>query len=301
MSLVRRIARPLLAAPFIFEGVQTAIRPDRVLDALPVTIADIDEQVSKSPLPTDAETILRTAGGLAAVAGAAFALNKKPRLASATLLLTTTVGLAGRKRVWELKGTERTEELRAIAGDLGLLGGILLAAVDTDGKPSLAYRVDKAIERAQKNIWLSTPYFVPDGKLLEPLRAAAARGVDVRLMLPEQSNHVVVDWVARGFYQDLLDAGVRIFLYTPAMNHSKIATIDGMWATVGTANLDRLSLALNYETNLEVADPAFAEALEKVFEADFKDCFEVDPEKWKVRAGIEKITEKLLVPLRPIM
>ena len=120
-------------------------------------------------------------------------------------------------------------------------------------------------------------------------------------MLPEQSNHVVVDWVARGFYQDLLDAGVRIFLYTPAMNHSKIATIDGMWATVGTANLDRLSLALNYETNLEVADPAFAEALEKVFEADFKDCFEVDPEKWKVRAGIEKVTEKLLVPLRPIM
>lgn len=158
-----------------------------------------------------------------------------------------------------------------------------------------------AIERAQKNIWLSTPYFVPDGKLLEPLRAAAARGVDVRLMLPEQSNHVVVDWVARGFYQDLLDAGVRIFLYTPAMNHSKIATIDGMWATVGTANLDRLSLALNYETNLEVADPAFAEALEKVFEADFKDCFEVDPEKWKARAGIEKVTEKLLVPLRPIM
>ena len=146
MSLVRRIARPLLAAPFIFEGVQTAIRPDRVLDALPVTIADIDEQVSKSPLPTDAETILRAAGGLAAVAGAAFALNKKPRLASATLLLTTTVGLAGRKRVWELKGTERTEELRAIAGDLGLL-----AAVDTDGKPSLAYRVDKAIERAQKS------------------------------------------------------------------------------------------------------------------------------------------------------
>lgn len=151
MSLVRRIARPLLAAPFIFEGVQTAIRPDRVLDALPVTIADIDEQVSKSPLQTDAETILRAAGGLAAVAGAAFALNKKPRLASATLLLTTTVGLAGRKRVWELKGTERTEELRAIAGDLGLLGGILLAAVDTDGKPSLAYRVDKAIERAQKS------------------------------------------------------------------------------------------------------------------------------------------------------
>lgn len=158
-----------------------------------------------------------------------------------------------------------------------------------------------AIERAQKNIWLATPYFVPDGQLLEPLRDAAKRGVDVRLMLPEKSNHVVVDWVARGFYGDLLDAGVRILLYRPAMNHSKIATIDGEWATVGTANLDRLSLALNYETNLEVAHPSFARAVEQVFEADFAYCYEIDPGKWRERARVEQITESLLVPFRPFL
>lgn len=158
-----------------------------------------------------------------------------------------------------------------------------------------------AIERAQKNIWISTPYFVPDSKMIEPLRAAAQRGVDVRIMFPEKSNHVIADWVGRGFYRELMQSGVRIFLYRPAMNHSKIATIDSKWATVGTANLDRLSLALNYETNLEVADPAFAKAVEGVFEADFEHSYELDAEKWERRAGVEKVTERLLVPFRPFL
>lgn len=158
-----------------------------------------------------------------------------------------------------------------------------------------------AIERAKKNIWVATPYFVPDGQIVKALKEAAHRGVDVRIMLPEKSNHVLVDWVTRGFYQELLEAGVSILLYLPTMNHSKIATIDGVWATVGTANLDRLSLSINYETNLEVISADFAAAMEKVFEADFADSKKVDPKVWEQRAGIEKITEKLLVPFRPLM
>lgn len=158
-----------------------------------------------------------------------------------------------------------------------------------------------AIERAQERIWVETPYFVPDSQLLRALKMAARRGVDVRIVLPEKSNHVIVDWVARGFYKELLDAGVRIFLYTPAMNHSKIATIDSTWATVGTANLDRLSLALNYETNLEVTDEGFAKAIEEVFEADFRDSYEIDPKKWESRARIERVTEHILVPFRPFL
>lgn len=151
MSIVRSLARPLLAAPFIYEGVQTFQQPERVLAGLPVSFADVDAQLAKTSVPADAETILKVAGGVAAVAGTALALNKVPRVAALALLATTSVGLAGRKRVWELEGTERLEELKAIAGDLGLLGGVLLAAVDTDGKPSLAYRVDKLIERGQKS------------------------------------------------------------------------------------------------------------------------------------------------------
>lgn len=150
MSLVRSIARPLLAAPFIYEGVQTARRPERVVEILPVSLADLEAQVEKTQISASADQLLRATGAVAAIAGTAFALNKAPRLSAAVLLATTTLGLAGRKKVWELRGEEQLEEIRSIAGDLGLFGGILLAVVDTDGKPSLAYRVDKLIAQGQK-------------------------------------------------------------------------------------------------------------------------------------------------------
>lgn len=150
MSLVRSIARPLLAAPFIYEGVQEVLHPERAVEIFPVSMSDLNEQINKTSLPTSAEQIFRISGAVSAIAGTALALNKAPRLAAFALLASTTVGLAGRKKVWELKGDARLEEIRAILGDLGLLGGALLAVVDTDGKPSLAYRVDKMIERGQK-------------------------------------------------------------------------------------------------------------------------------------------------------
>lgn len=150
MSLVRSIARPLLALPFVYEGVQTARSPERVVEILPVSIADLDAQVQKTQIPASAEQLLRATGAVAAVAGTAFALNKAPRVAAAALLVTTTVGLTGRKRVWELEGEQQMAEIRSILGDLGLFGGIMLAVVDTDGKPSTAYRVEKLIERGQK-------------------------------------------------------------------------------------------------------------------------------------------------------
>ncbi len=81
---------------------------------------------------------------------------------------------------------------------------------------------------------------------------AAKRGVDVQVLVPEQSNHVTADWLARRHFHELLEAGVRIFRYKHIMIHSKTATIDGIWSTVGTANIDRYSLLGNYETNLEV-------------------------------------------------
>ena len=74
------------------------------------------------------------------------------------------------------------------------------------------------------------------------MKDAARRGVDVRLLLPLKSNHIVADWISRGYFTQLLDAGVRIFRYRDAMVHAKTATVDGTWSTVGTANIDRLSL-----------------------------------------------------------
>lgn len=152
MALVRRIARPLLAAPFVVEGVRTVLRPEREIDVCPEAFESVDSTLAKSSAPdfVDARTILRASGAVAAGAGLLYAANRCPRAAAATLLLTTSVGWAGRKKVWELRGEERAQEIRSIVTDAGLLGGVLLAVVDHDGKPSLGYKANEFVERSQK-------------------------------------------------------------------------------------------------------------------------------------------------------
>jgi len=152
MALVRRIARPLLAAPFIFEGVRTALHPEREIDVYPQAFDAVDSAIAKTSAPgfLDARTVVRAAGVVAAGAGALYATNRCPRAAAVTLLLTTSVGWAGRKKVWELRGEELTSEIQSILTDAGLLGGVLLAVVDHDGRPSLGYRANQFIERSQK-------------------------------------------------------------------------------------------------------------------------------------------------------
>ncbi|MGP9539453.1 hypothetical protein ACT3SP_15700 [Brachybacterium sp. AOP43-C2-M15] len=152
MALVRRIARPLLAAPFIFEGVRTALHPEREIDVSPEAFDAVDSALAKSSAPDflDVRGVVRATGAIAAGAGVLYATNRYPRAAAATLLLTTSIGWAGRKKVWELRGEELTQEVQSILTDAGLLGGVLLAVVDHDGRPSLGYRANKFIERSQK-------------------------------------------------------------------------------------------------------------------------------------------------------
>ena len=93
--------------------------------------------------------------------------------------------------------------------------------------------------------------------------------------MPRKSNHIVADWISRGYFCQLLDAGVRILRYRDAMVHAKTATIDGTWSTVGTANIDRLSLTGNYEINVEIIDPGLAGALEEIFRIDESNSLEL--------------------------
>ncbi|MDN5898894.1 MAG: hypothetical protein L0H74_02375 [Brachybacterium sp.] len=152
MSLVRRIARPLLAAPFVFQGVRTALHPEREIDVYPQAFDAADSAISKTSAPgfLDVRTVIRATGAVAAGAGVLYATNRCPRAAAATLLVTTSIGWAGRKKVWELRGEELTQEVQSILTDAGLLGGVLLAVVDHDGRPSLGYRANKFVERSQK-------------------------------------------------------------------------------------------------------------------------------------------------------
>lgn len=120
-------------------------------------------------------------------------------------------------------------------------------------------------------------------------------------MIPKESNQLLADWVSRGFYGPMLDAGITILLYASSMLHSKTATIDGEWSTVGIAHLDRLSLTFNYETNLEFIDKDFAAEMNKVFESDAARCEVVDPRDWRDSNPMARLTETALVPLRPVL
>jgi cardiolipin synthase len=155
-----------------------------------------------------------------------------------------------------------------------------------------------AIDRAQHHIRLTNAYFIPDHVLLESLEAAAARGVNVEILLPWRSNHLLADWAARSYFSRCLRAGIRLLGYQNAMVHAKTCTIDGQWSTVGTANLDRLSSIGNYEINIEVYDSHFAAQMEELFACDKTNAIEITQDRWQRRTPFMRLTERVLGPLR---
>ncbi|MEI7646457.1 MAG: phospholipase D-like domain-containing protein [Chloroflexales bacterium] len=159
----------------------------------------------------------------------------------------------------------------------------------------------EAIEQAQTHIFMTQAYFIPDEAILQALMRAARRGVDVRVLVPWQSNHVIADWLARHSFDLCLRSGVRIFGYQGAMIHAKAATVDTIWSMVGTANIDRLSLAGNYEINIEIFSPEVAHAMEAIFSCDLTNAVEILPEEWARRSWLARASELALAPLWPLL
>jgi len=158
----------------------------------------------------------------------------------------------------------------------------------------------EAIDRAEHTIHLSNAYFVPDGTLLDALIAAAQRGVAVQVLVPWISNHVVVDWLTRGYFTQCLKAGIRVFGFRN-MLHAKTCTIDGQWSTIGTANLDRLSSVGNYEINAEIYSDALAHQMEELFDCDTTNAFELQLDDWLHRPWYSQLGERILAPLRMLL
>jgi cardiolipin synthase A/B len=123
-----------------------------------------------------------------------------------------------------------------------------------------------ALSRARERIDLVSPYFYPGRLFRRVLRDAARRGVRVRLLLQGKLDYRLAGLAASVLYEELLARGVQIFEYTPAFLHAKVALVDGDWATVGSSNIDPLSLLLNLEANVVVRDAAFSAALAASFE-----------------------------------
>jgi cardiolipin synthase len=133
----------------------------------------------------------------------------------------------------------------------------------------------EAIGQARERIDIACSYFYPGRAFRRALRRAAARGVRIRLLMQGKIDYRLAGLAARVLYDEMLARGVRIYEYTPAFLHAKVAVVDGQWATVGSSNIDPLSLLLNLEANVVVLDEAFAASLSAQLEQAFAASQEV--------------------------
>ncbi len=141
-----------------------------------------------------------------------------------------------------------------------------------------------AILRAEQHVHLTNAYFVPDPQLVEALGDAARRGVDVRLVLPGHSDSGVAFHAGRSHYSDLLRAGVKIYERRGAMLHAKTATIDGVWSSVGSTNLDWRSFLHNDEIDASILGREFASQMQAAFAADVAASEAIELERWEARS-----------------
>ena len=126
-----------------------------------------------------------------------------------------------------------------------------------------------AINSANERLWIVSPYFVPDEQLMSVLQLAALRGVDVRILIPNNPDHNVVYWAGKSYVEEAEKAGIKLFRYSPGFLHQKVMLIDDSAAAIGTANLDNRSMRLNFEITMLMLSEDFAAEVEKMLEADF--------------------------------
>jgi cardiolipin synthase len=155
-----------------------------------------------------------------------------------------------------------------------------------------------AFTRARQRIDITQAYFLPPLKLLRTLLRASRRGVQVRVILPATTDVTLVFLAARGLYGKLLRAGVRVFEWSGRVLHAKTAVVDGHWCTVGSANLDALSLRQNLEVNAVFEDAAMGAVFEKMFDEDLAHCEEITLDAWRERPLLEQLMSWVAYQLR---
>ncbi len=158
-----------------------------------------------------------------------------------------------------------------------------------------------AINFAKESIFITNAYFVPDAKIYRALVRAASRGADVRLLLPEKSDMIIVKHASRYLYKRYLKHGIRVYEYSESVLHAKTAVIDGIWSTIGSTNLDRISFSRNLEINAIVLDQEFGGEMEKVFFRDLKKSSELKLEHWQKRSAVNYLLEWISYRFRNIL
>ena len=159
----------------------------------------------------------------------------------------------------------------------------------------------KIINNAKKNVYLETPYFVPDAPVLEALRISALSGVDVRIIIPGKADHFFMKWAASSYIGELLEAGVKVYSYNNGFIHAKTIVSDSGVMSIGTANMDIRSFKLNFEVNAFIYDDRIAIDGEEQFRKDIEFSQEITKETYNNRKLLLRIEESLIRLLSPIL
>ncbi len=146
---------------------------------------------------------------------------------------------------------------------------LVLASGPADELETCGLLYTHAIESAEERVWIATPYFIPDGRVLGALQLAALRGVDVRVIMPRESDSRLFTYVPYAYLPEVERAGVKVFLYEPGFMHQKVALVDRDFACVGTANFDNRSFRLNFEATVVTRDADTCDDVASMLEADF--------------------------------
>ena len=205
---------------------------------------------------------------------------------------------------WRFASKENLLIDRAYHGDATGPGSTAMQIV-TSGPDSLREEVKhgylKMISSAKKNIYIQTPYFVPDASILESLKTAALSGVDVRIMIPRMPDHMFVYWATYFYAGVLIDAGARVYIYDNGFLHAKTMAVDGEIASIGSANFDIRSFRLNFEGNAFIYDAAEVYKIETIFETDIAQSHELTKAlyrgrsvKIKFKEGVSRLLSGLL-------
>jgi cardiolipin synthase len=167
--------------------------------------------------------------------------------------------------------------------------------------PTLMFSMAQTIGLAEKELLITTPYFIPGESILNALHIAALSGVKIKILVPDKSDSALVNAAARSYYGDLLAAGAEIYLYKKGFIHAKTLVSDGQLAIIGTANMDHRSFELNFEVNSMIYDTATAEQLRDVFYDDIKNAKKINPNTWKNRPLYKQLAERVVRLLSPLL
>jgi len=160
--------------------------------------------------------------------------------------------------------------------------------------------VAEAANTSREKLWIASPYFVPDEGVMTALQTAALRGVDVRILIPERADHILVWLSAFTYYEQAIPFGVRIFRYHQGFLHQKVMLIDDRLAAVGSANLDNRSFRLNFEITAFSPDPKFVKEITEMLKVDFSRAAEAKVEGFTERPFLFRAACRIARLLAPI-